>query len=143
MEISLELWYLFPVSILIATVAMSSGIGGAFVGMISVGLAELQEYHLVAKCKVPAPVAIATSIFVVVVTVLVASIGHFYEFISHADKSVLNLVLNIIIFTIPGVIIGGQIGPSLQKRLPEDVMKIGVSVLFVLVGGLMLFTLIR
>jgi uncharacterized membrane protein YfcA len=111
--------------------------------MISVGLAELQEYHLVAKCKVPAPVAIATSIFVVVVTVLVASIGHFYEFIAHADNSVLNLVLNIIIFTIPGVIIGGQIGPSLQKRLPDDIMKIGVSVLFVLVGGLMLFTLMR
>jgi len=38
-----------------------AGIGGAFVGMISVGLAELQEYHLVAKCKVPAPVAVATT----------------------------------------------------------------------------------
>lgn len=29
MEISLELWYLFPLSILIATIAISSGIGGA------------------------------------------------------------------------------------------------------------------
>ncbi|MCD4681859.1 MAG: hypothetical protein K8R86_01140 [Bacteroidales bacterium] len=29
MEISFELWYLLPVSILIATIAMSSGIGGA------------------------------------------------------------------------------------------------------------------
>ena len=86
-----------------------AGVGGAFVGMISVGLAELQEYHLVAKCKVPAPVAIATSIFVVVVTVLVASIGHFYEFIAHAEESVLNQVLNIIIFTIPGVIYFGLI----------------------------------
>ncbi|MFN2396196.1 MAG: sulfite exporter TauE/SafE family protein, partial [Bacteroidales bacterium] len=48
-----------------------AGIGGAFVGMISVGLAELQEYHLMAKCKVPGPVAVATSVFVLVVTVLV------------------------------------------------------------------------
>ena len=120
-----------------------AGIGGAFLGMISVGLAELQEYHLVAKCKVPAPVAIATSIFVVVATVLVASIGHFYEFFAHTEKSVLYQVLNIILFTIPGIIIGGQIGPSLQKKVPEDVMKIGVSVLFVLIGGLMMFTLIQ
>lgn len=119
-----------------------AGIGGAFVGMISVGLAELQEYHLVAKCKVPAPVAIATSIFVVVITVLVASVGHFYEFIAHSDIAELNQIMNIIIFTIPGVIIGGQLGPLLQKRLPEDVMKIGVSILFVLVGALMLFTLV-
>lgn len=49
--------------------------------------------------------------------------------------------MNIIIFTIPGVIIGGQLGPLPQKRLPKDVMKIGVSILFVLVGALMLFTL--
>ena len=120
-----------------------AGIGGAFVGMISVGLAELQEYHLVAKCKVPAPVAIATSIFVVVITVLVASVGHFYTFVAHAEASTLNQVLNIIIFTIPGVIIGGQIGPALQRKLPEDVMKVGVSVLFVLVGGIMLYSLIK
>jgi len=119
-----------------------AGIGGAFLGMISVGLAELQEYHLVAKCKVPAPVAVATSVFVVVVTVLVASVGHFYEFAVHAETAVINQVVNIAIFTIPGVIIGGQLGPLLQKKLPEDKMKIGVSLLFVLVGGFMLFTLI-
>lgn len=119
-----------------------AAIGGAFVGMISVGLAELQEYHLVEKCKVPTPVAVATSVFVVVVTVLVASVGHLYEFAVNAETSVINQVVNIVIFTIPGVIIGGQLGPFLQNKLPEDKMKIAVSVLFVLVGGFMLFTLI-
>jgi uncharacterized membrane protein YfcA len=52
--------------------------GGIFVGMISVGLAELQEYHLVARCKVPTPVAVGTSIFIVVITVLVVSAGLFF-----------------------------------------------------------------
>lgn len=118
-----------------------AGICGAFLGMISVGLAELQEYHLVAKCKVPAPVAVATSVFVVVITVLVASVGHFYEFAVHVETAILNQVLNISIYTIPGVIIGGQLGPLLQKKLPEDKMKIGVSLLFVLVGSFMLYTL--
>lgn len=119
-----------------------AAIGGAFVGMISVGLAELQEYHLVARCKVPTPVAVGTSIFVVVITVLVASVGHFYEFFSEGGE-VLNEVMNVIIFTIPGVVIGGQIGPKLQKILPEDKMKVGISILFVLIGIFMLYTLIK
>lgn len=119
-----------------------AAIGGAFLGMLSVGLAELQEYHLVAKCKVPSPVAIATSIFVVVITVLTASIGHFYEFFYHSNEEVLSQVVNITMFAIPGVVFGGQIGPRLQKHLPANVMKVGVSALFVLVGIFMLISLI-
>ncbi|WP_282778439.1 sulfite exporter TauE/SafE family protein [Phaeodactylibacter xiamenensis] len=117
-----------------------AAIGGAFVGMISVGLAELQEYHLVARCKVPTPVAVGTSIFVVVITVLVASAGHFYEF-AKVGGTVLSQVLSVVIFTVPGVVLGGQIGPRLQKSLPEDKMKVGIAVLFMLLGAFMLFTL--
>jgi hypothetical protein len=120
---------------------MFAAVGGAFLGMISVGLAELQEYHLVAKCKVPARVAVATSIFVVVVTVLVASAGHFYEFAQEGGE-VMNQVVNLIIFTIPGVMIGGQIGPRLQKVIPADKMKVSIAFLFILVGAFMLYTLI-
>ena len=90
---------------------MFAAIGGAFVSMISVGLAELQEYQLVARCKVPTPVAIATSIFVVVITLLVASNRHIYEFAS-GNISDLSEVINLAIFTVPGVILGGQIGPK-------------------------------
>jgi len=121
---------------------MFAAVGGAFVGMISVGLAELQEYHLVAKCKVPTPVAVATSIFVVVITVLVASVGHFYEFVFHSGPETLNQVVNVIAFSIPGVIIGGQIGPKLQKVIPADLMKVAISILFVLIGIFMMITLI-
>ena len=120
---------------------MFAAVGGAFLGMISVGLAELQEYHLVAKCKVPTRVAVATSIFVVVVTVLVASVGHFYEF-AQEGGDVMNQVVNLIIFTIPGVIIGGQLGPKLQKVIPADKMKVAISFLFIIVGAFMLYTLI-
>ncbi|MDF1576597.1 MAG: sulfite exporter TauE/SafE family protein [Bacteroidales bacterium] len=118
-----------------------AGVGGAFVGMISVGLAELQEYQLVARCKVPTPVAVATSVFVVVITVLVASAGHFYEFIRQGEE-VLSQVLNIVLFTIPGVVIGGQIGPRLQKKLPENLMKVGISILFLVIGIFMFVTLV-
>ena len=117
-------------------------LGGIFVGMISVGLAELQEYQLVSRCKVPIPVAVATSVFVVVITVLFASAGHFYEFAVEGGE-VLDKVINIIVFTIPGVIIGGQIGPKLQSAIPEDIMKIAISIAFVLIGVFMFVTLTK
>ncbi len=105
-----------------------AAVGGAFVGMTSVGLAELQEYHLVARCKVLTPVAVATSIFVVVISVLVASVGHFHEFVTEG-REVLSQVTGIILFTIPGVIIGGQIGPKLKKIIHEDKMKAAFQLL--------------
>lgn len=119
-----------------------AAIGGAFLGMISVGLAELQEYHLVAKCRVPSPVAVATSIFVVVVTVSVAVTGHLIEFNAEADSETFQRVLNIAAFTVPGVLIGGQIGPRLQARLDPDIVKVAVAAIFVLIGLFMLWTLI-
>ncbi len=115
-------------------------VGGAFVGMISVGLAELQDYHLVAKCRVPSPVAIGTSIFVVVVTVPFASAGHIYEFATEG-KGALSQVMNVAVFTVPGVLIGGQLGPRLQARVNPDFMKVGISVLFIGIGAFMLTTL--
>lgn len=119
-----------------------AAIGGAFLGMISVGLAELQEYHLLARCRVPSPVAVATSIFVVAVSVLIAAAGHFYTFVTSADPKILHQVLNIVIFTIPGVIIGGQIGPLVQARVNPDVTKMGIAFLFIIVGIFMLSTVI-
>ncbi len=113
-------------------------IGGAFVGLISVGLGELMDYHLVSKCKVPTPVAVATAVFCVVVTVLIASSGHFYEFFFHSEDRVVFQVVNVVIFTIPGVLIGGQLGPRLQRVLPEVYLKIGLSTLFLFIGFLML-----
>ncbi len=117
-------------------------IGGFFLGMISVGLAELQEYHLVGRCRVPSRVAVATSVFVVVITVLVASVGHITHFVTQADPSKLQTVIKVVIFTVPGVILGGQLGPLLQKRINPDVMKISIAVLFVLIGLFLLGTLI-
>ncbi len=109
--------------------------------MISVGLAELQEYHLVAKCRVPSPVAVATSIFVVVTTVLIAVLAHGYAFLNSAGSKELSQVLNIAMFTIPGVIGGGQIGPKVGGSLNPDLLKVSIAVHFMLVGGLMLLSL--
>lgn len=122
-----------------------AGIGGTFLGMISVGLAELQEYHLVSRCRVPSPVAIGTSIFVVVVTVFIAVSGHLFSFVNRAlnqgDSSALWEVVGLAIYTVPGVLIGGQLGPKLQQRLNPDHIKAGLALLFILTGFFTYFTL--
>lgn len=115
-----------------------AGIGGFFVGMISVGLAEILEYRLVAQCRVPTPVAVATSIFVVVVTILLASGTHAYQFIQHADAENLQRVASLVMFTVPGVLIGGQIGPWVQRNVDAQLMKLFIAIVFGLVGVLML-----
>ena len=119
-----------------------AAIGGWFLGMISVGLAELQEYELLVRCRVPSPVAVGTSIFVVVFTVFIASIGHLYNFATSTDSSMLTQVLGIVTFTIPGVVVGGQIGPVVQARVNPDVTKVGIAFLFVAVGIFMLTTVV-
>lgn len=119
-----------------------AGVGGALLGMISVGLAELQIYHLVARCNVPSAVAVATSIFVVVVTLFIASSGHFYHFATSTDPGTLSQVTGIVSFTAPGVLIGGQLGPLLQERVRPDIAKAGIAALFIAVGMLMLITLL-
>jgi len=57
-----------------------AGIGGLFVGLISTGLGELNGYFLLQRCRVPSKVSVATSVFIVAVTVLSASTGHFMRF---------------------------------------------------------------
>ena len=118
-----------------------ASIGGATVGLISVGLGEMMDYQLISKCKVPSPVAVATAVFCVVVTVLVASLGHFYEFAFHSAEGTISESLSVAKFTIPGVLLGGQIGPKLQKILPETYLKYGLAGLFVFISLLMGYSL--
>lgn len=110
-----------------------SGIGGLFVGLISTGLGELNGYFLLQRCRVPSKISVATSVFVVAITVLVASSAHFYQF-TQADESVLQLVFSVVIFTIPGVIIGGQAGPIVANRISQRTMEMVIAILFILVA---------
>jgi hypothetical protein len=114
---------------------ISGGIGGLFVGLISTGLGELNDYFLLKRCKVPSRVSVATSVFVIAVTVLAASGGHVVRF-AQAGAETYNQVLSIVIFTVPAVLIGGQVGPKVAAKVPEHVMQVTLSVLFILIGVL-------
>jgi len=114
-----------------------AGVGGMFIGMISTGLGELNGYFLLQRCRVPSPVAVATSVFVVAITALVASTGHFIKFVQTGGET-LSTVLNLVIFTVPGVIIGGQLGPLVSSRISQHTLERGLAMLFILVALLTL-----
>ena len=110
--------------------------------MISTGLGELNGYFLLKRCRVPSRVAVATSVLVVAVTALVASGGHFIKFIQTGGET-LDTVLSLVVFTIPGVLIGGQLGSVVSSRLSQKMLERSLAVLFILVAGLLMLELIR
>ena len=114
-----------------------AGIGGLFVGMISTGLGELNGYFLMQRCRVPSKVSVATSVFVVAITALVASGGHMVRFV-HSGGDTINTVLSIVLFTVPGVILGAQLGSRVASRIPQRALERGLGVLFILVAALTL-----
>lgn len=114
---------------------MIAGIGGLFVGMISTGLGELNGYFLLQRCRVPSAVSVATSVFVVAITALSASVGHFYKFTTFGGD-ILQTVFSIVIFTIPGVIAGARFGSFVSRKIPQHQLEKGLGLLFILVAAL-------
>ena len=114
---------------------ITAGIGGLFVGMISTGLGELNDYFLLRRCKVPSRVGVSTSVFVIAVTVLVASGSHVVRFVQAGPDTLLQ-VASIVIFTVPGVLIGGQVGPAIAKKIPDRAMELSLGILFVIIAAL-------
>jgi len=118
--------------------AALSSVGAVLLGMISVGLAELQGYHLIARGRIPPPVAVATTVAVVFGAVLAASAGHLYRLTACCGADELERVARLLLFTVPGVLIGGQLGPLVQTRLNPRVTKAAIAVVLLAVGGVML-----
>lgn len=116
-------------------------IGGLFIGMVSTGLGEMNGFFLIQRCRVPSKVAVATSVFIVAITALIASIGHVVQF-AQAGGETLDTVLSLVIFTAPGVLIGAQFGSILANRLSQNVLERSMGVLFILVGILIFGELI-
>ena len=73
-----------------------------------------------------------SSVFVVVIIALVASTGHFVKFVQTGGDT-LNMVLSIVIFTVPGVISGGQIGALVFARISQHTLERGLAALFFIV----------
>jgi uncharacterized membrane protein YfcA len=114
---------------------------GAFLtGMVSVGIGEVTISQLTRK-GLPIAVAAATSVLVVITTVVFASTTLFAQMIKSGGWTA--VPWNLLCYDIPGVLIGGQIGPRLQGRVSPHAMRRAISVLFVLLSIAMMFVALR
>lgn len=117
------------------------GLGGFLTGLLSVGIGEVVMPLLIKRYRFPVPVAAATSILVVIITVMSASFTHISALISEGGLSA--VPWNLVCYTVPAVIIGGQIGPRLQGKVSSHAMEKVIAVLFTLIGMAMLWTVFK
>ncbi|MEE9195673.1 MAG: sulfite exporter TauE/SafE family protein [Alphaproteobacteria bacterium] len=111
--------------------AAATGVGAFLTGMVSVGIGEVIMGQLVKRHRVPLPVAAATSVLIVIATVTAASFTQVMALI--AEGGVEAVPWNLVMYTIPGVIIGGQIGPRAQGKVSEATMVRAIALLFALI----------
>jgi uncharacterized membrane protein YfcA len=87
---------------------------------------------------VPSSVSVATTVFVVAVTALAASSGHIVQLGMHGGSEIATMG-NLLLFTVPGVVVGAQVGPELARRVSDRVMAIGLGLLLTVTASLLLY----
>ena len=103
--------------------------------MVSVGIGEVTISKLSRK-GVPIAVAAATSVLVVIVTVAFASTTLAVQLIRDGGGTA--VPWDLLLYDIPGVLIGGQIGPRLQGKVAPHTMRRAIAILFVVLAIAML-----
>ena len=121
--------------------AAATAIGAFLTGMVSVGIGEVIMPQLVKRNRVPVPVAAATSVLIVVITGAVASVAQIPALIVEGGWRA--VPWNLVAYMIPGVTIGGQIGPHLQGRVAHHTMVRSIGVLFAVIGIAMAWIVVR
>lgn len=112
-----------------------SSVGGVLVGLTGIGIGELTTAALIVRHKLPVRVAVGSGIMIVALTVFPATLVHAYVF----SSGEISVHWNILFMTIPAVAIGGQVSPFINNRVDGEKMKAFLSVVFIVVGVLLLY----
>ena len=117
-----------------------TSVGAFLTGMVSVGIGEVTISKLTRK-GVPIAVAAATSVLIVIITIVFASTTLVVQLVQAGGWTA--VPWNLLVYDIPGVLIGGQIGPRLQGRVAPHLMRRAISVLFIVLALAMLSVAVR
>lgn len=118
-----------------------TSLGAFLTGLLGVGIGEVIVPQLVKRNHVPVAVAAATSVFVVIITIASASFTQVAALI--AAGGVNAIPWNLVCYTVPAVIIGGQIGPWLQGRIAQRTMERAIAILFGIIGLAMSYIVLK
>jgi len=116
-----------------------SSIGAFILGLTSSGFGEINEYLFLKQLKLRPALAAGTSVFLVASSALIGIIVHAILFLQ--DTSIFEQIVPLILFSIPGVIIGAQIGVRLVEYISKERMNLFLGILFFFLSILIFFML--
>jgi len=111
-------------------------VGGTFQGLAGFGIGELGIVSMLGT-KVPVRVAIGTNHIVVAMTAVLASLVHVFGGGLVPGGHSIDLAStpwNMVVFTVPATVTGGQIAPYVSNALDVDTIKLGVGGLFAVIA---------
>ncbi len=117
-----------------------TGVGAFLTGMVSVGIGEVIVSRLT-KRGIPVGTAAATSVAIVMFTILLATATLVTQLVR--DGGVGAIPWNLICYEVPGVVIGGQLGPRLQGLVSQRTMERAIGILFVVLAIAMMTVALR
>jgi len=119
--------------------AIMTAIGGFTTGAASVGIGEVVMPQLMAR-RLKSSIAAGTSVFVVFITVVASSLILSLQLIKQGD---VDIPWNVICYTVPGVLIGAQIGPRLQGKIPQRKFELAIATLFIGIAIATMFVVLK
>lgn len=108
--------------------------GGFMTGLIGVGLGEVNNYYFFTKNKLPIPYASGNSVFLIAITAFICSIFNLIYFSEVLPFDELRKLYTILVFAIPGVVIGGRIGVLLAHKINPKFFHYFVALLFIAIA---------
>ena len=105
------------------------GVGAIFQGAAGFGIGEIGILSMVFT-KIPIRVAVGTSHMIVASTAIIASITH----VLRSTVSDISTPWNILIMTVPAVLIGRQVVPYVSSRLKTSILENSIAILFIILS---------
>ncbi len=108
----------------------AAGFGAGLMGMVSSGLGEIDEYIFLDKLKLPPRIASGTSVVLVAMSAAIGVITHAAYLILNNELATIAQVAGVVIFAVPGVIIGAQLGVYSVQNISASKMRLFLGLLF-------------
>ena len=129
--------YAYSAPAMDAVALAATALGGALTGLLSVGIGESVVPQLTRRgdAKLPLAVAAGTSVSVVIVVALAAAAAQASAVYGGETPAAFEFPRNLVCYTVPGLMCGGQIGPRLQGAIAQRDAERALGAVFVCVGA--------
>ncbi len=117
----------------VKTNIVSTALGSLFLGMTSAGLGELLGFDWISKSNASFKTLVSSTVFIIAITTAVTSAAHL-SYLATTNLPGLDEVLNIVIFTIPGVITGALLGIYVIHHFNQRIIQMYISIVLWITG---------